>query len=75
METNNFKIEGDEELLLKEIYCFIKSEFAKSNLNFDVISFLFNLSLSSEQFDYANIIKSESIILYLFKSFYESGKF
>ena len=45
------------------------------NLSFEAITFLFNLPFSNGHFRYGLIRNSEVIIIYLFKSFYDSGKF
>ena len=77
MEKNNFKVQNNQ--TLNEIYNYIKEEFERLDLNIEAVNFLFNLSDTSlynkKRYDYSVIKYSKIVMIYLFKSFYDSGKF
>ena len=79
MEKNNLKVEDKKDPILYHIYDFIKEEFEKLNINIETINFLLNLTennlIENKLYSYRHIKNSKAVLIYLFKSFYDSGKF
>jgi hypothetical protein len=80
LEKNNFKTEQLSVQLLNQIYNYIENELEKLDLDLEALNFLFNLpfnwySYQHTPYSYKCINSAKAVLIYLFKSFYESGKF
>ena len=76
LKINNYKIEDKNKIsfIIQEIYYFIQNEFQRLNLSLDGVYFLAS-SLSIFNTIYYYIKNCNIVIIFLSKSFYESGKF
>jgi hypothetical protein len=78
LESQNKETEQDEKIesLINEIYDYIEQTFQKLNIDFKTINSLFKFCDDLQPHcDYISIFSTDVIVIFLFKKFFESGKF